>query len=124
MSSLEIQSHQEAFDLSPISSCSGLSSLVLEHGSRIWSSRQRNNLVLDLTILPSGLRSLETHNWRFVRSRVHHFKSVDITRLYLSEMKDTPGRICRLLGQLPLKVKAPFLDASLPSSQVQEFVSG
>ena len=120
ISSLEIQSHQEVFDLSPISSCSGLSSLVLEHRmngrwTRSRCDREREYLLLDVAVLPSGLRDLRTRHWKFDSNRLQHFKSVGITSLHLSKTRNKVADIYKLLQHLPgLKVKNSF--SSMPFS--------
>ena len=113
-SSLEIRSPSEAFDLSPISSCSGLSSLVLEHNiGGLWTGRQEKYLVLDVALLPSGLRDLRTAYWTYDISRLQQFESVGITSLYPSQTENNLADIYKLLQRLQgLKVEPLLSNAT------------
>lgn len=107
MSSLEIQSHQEAFNLSPISNCSGLSSLVLKHHGDGFSRGGSIYNLLDLALLPSGLRELRTDHYSFDISRLQQFRSAGITGIHLRETKNKPEELHKLLQILPeLEVNA------------------
>ena len=110
ISSLEIRSQQKAFDLSPVCRCSALTSLVLEHNlGGLWTGRQRECLVLDVALLPSGLRNLRTDHWTYDISHLSDFRSVRMTSLHFSETKNRHARIHELLRHLPgLKVEGPL----------------
>ena len=116
ISSLEIQSQQEAFDLSPIfSSCSGLSSLVLGHNT---TSRRSNYLALDAALLPSGLRHLEIDHWTFDITHLQHFRSVGITSLHIGQTENSLADFNELLQHLRgLKVEKSFSSILLSISR-------
>lgn len=66
--------------------------------------------VLDLAILPSGLRNLRTDTWTYDISRLQDFQSVGITSLHLSQTKNSLADIYKLLQYLPeLKVQISFI---------------
>ena len=106
--SLQIQSRHILFDSSPISGLSELSRLDLSHRSGGGSSHN----LLDLAVLPSGLRELRTQYWTFDSNRLHNFNGVGISSLdYLevSQTKNILADIYKLLQLLPeLTVSNPF----------------
>ena len=99
MSSLELKSRGNFCNLSPISKCTNLSSLVLDHRSDLFFGGNHNHL--DPALLPPGLRDLRTYNWTYDMNRLQHFKSVGITSLHLCETWNRLPDIYKLLEQLP-----------------------
>lgn len=83
-------------DLSPISSCWGLSSLYLQHSV----DYEGGNNDLDLAILPSNLKDLETWAYTIDMASAPHLRCSGLTRLCLSSKTNSYAQILQLLPHL------------------------
>lgn len=93
---------EDYFDLNAISGCWGLSSLRLH-----YSTPEGGNENLNLAMLPSGLKDLETWGYHIDMASAEHLKCGGLTRLCLSSTFDTYPQILQLLLRLKeLKVTA------------------
>lgn len=90
--------------LYPISNCSGLSSLILNHSGQILEGEAP--VSLDLAVLPAGLKSLEASLYRIDMASAEHITCVGLTRLSLGSMTNTFPEMRKLLPRFEdLKVK-------------------
>ena len=101
-SQLTVQSHGVKIDMSPISCCTRLSSLLLE----VKENRAPQTMhQLDLTKLPKSLRSLQTVLYCIFPASLPQDSCVGLTKLQMRMEGNIHKSICPMLQYLPkLKV--------------------